>query len=92
MSYGNDRNEEVNSRPHFNVRVQAFSQWQEYEDLIQQETGVVCTIKVRPNSIGIRTRDLADFYLAKSVIKGRTSKEIVRDVLGEKEPSTGNTF
>jgi hypothetical protein len=62
------------------------------EDLIRDEKGVNCTIRIKPNEISIRTTSVADFYLAKSAIKGRTSKTITMDLfpLEKKEASTGN--
>lgn len=35
---------------------------------------------VRAGIVSIRTENLADFYLAKSVIKGSTSGEIIRSI------------
>ncbi len=54
--------------------------YMELENLIFDHAGVQCTVYVRtPGHISIRTKDYADFLIAKSVIKGRTSKEILRD-------------
>lgn len=52
--------------------------------------GVRCSIYVRPHVIKIRAKSVAEYYLARSVIKGRVTQEIVMDLkdLGEKEPST----
>ncbi len=54
--------------------------YHELENLIFDHAGVQCTVFVRtPGHISIRTKDYADFLIAKSVIKGRVSKEILRD-------------
>ncbi len=54
----------------------------EYEilqELIFDKSGVVCTAMIKDRIISLRTKDYADFLIARSVIKGRTSKEILRD-------------
>lgn len=54
------------------------NQYEHWQDLIEEKASVTCTVRVFPDSISIKTKDLADFYLAKSAIKGRTNLEIVR--------------
>ncbi len=54
--------------------------YMELENLIFDHAGVQCTVFVRtPGHISIRTKDYADFLIARSVIKDRVSKEIYRD-------------
>lgn len=52
-----------------------------YQDLIFDEAGVSCTVVLKNGFISIRTRDLAEYYLAKSVLKKRCSTPIMRDVM-----------
>ena len=56
-----------------------FNEYEELQDLIRKEAGINCSIKVKPNCVSIRTKDYPDFVIAKSIIKGRVSKEVVRD-------------
>ncbi len=53
--------------------------YHELENRIFDEAGVQSTVVVKNGHISIRTKDYADFLIARSVIKGRTSKEIWRD-------------
>ncbi len=49
------------------------------QNLIFDKTRVVCHVKVHKDLVNIRTKDYADFLIARSVIKDRVSKEIYRD-------------
>lgn len=62
-------------------------EYEELQDVIRRETGIKdFSVLVRPEHVSIRTSSYVDFVLAMSAIKGRVSKPIIRDVLGEKEP------
>lgn len=63
-------------KPSFNLYGEdAYKTWQ---DLILKEKHVECTVVISSHTISIRTESWADYYLAKSVVKSRTSLEIVR--------------
>lgn len=50
------------------------------QDAVEKEAGVRCSIIVTPKIVSIRTKSLADYYLAKAVIRQRVSQEVVRDL------------
>jgi hypothetical protein len=47
------------------------------QDAIFANSGVHCDVKVEPDRVTIRTKEYADFLLAKKAIKDRTTVEIV---------------
>ena len=51
---------------------------QELEDLILRKANVHCTATIDDNNITLRTESYIDFVLAKSVIRGANSLEVVR--------------
>lgn len=51
---------------------------EQLEAKIKKEKGVKCTVLVKPEYVSIKTETPADFYLAKSAIKGGVSVPIVR--------------
>lgn len=55
-----------------------------FQDIIFDETGVTCTVILKGGQISLRTKDYADYILAKKALKGRTSHPIMRDVFHEK--------
>lgn len=55
-------------------------EYQRLQQTILYKTGVTCTVMVRAGIVSIRTESLADFYLAKSVIRGSTSGQIIRSI------------
>ena len=69
-------------------RILTFNDYQGMEDVVKELTGVSVTIKCFPSRISIRANSYADYLMARSVLKGRTSKEIHYDVLGKKETPT----
>lgn len=56
-----------------------FNAYEELQDLIRRETGVVCSVLVTPKVVSIRTKNYSDFILARKVIRGRVSVEIIWD-------------
>lgn len=65
-----------------NLQIKSHSVFNEYEHLqekIEAFTGVKCSVLCKPEYVSIRTENYADFYLAKSTIKGCVSLPIVRD-------------
>lgn len=64
------------------TRFQGKQEYEQLENLIEDKSGVQCTVIVKPSCILLRTKDYADYVLARKEIRGRTSKNIQRD-LGE---------
>lgn len=55
--------------------------WQVLTDHIFDTCRVNCTIIIKPSVVSVRTRDLADFYVAKSAIKNMVGgHQIIRDL------------
>lgn len=47
------------------------------QDYIFNQTGVHCSVLVKPECVSIRTKLYSDYIQAKKAIKGRTSVDIV---------------
>jgi hypothetical protein len=65
------------------TRVAHFQGEEEYmhwQNLIEDKAGVKCTVVVKGGCISIRTKDYADYVMARAVIRQGTSKEISRDI------------
>lgn len=58
-------------------------QYMALQDIIFDEAGVSCSVFVKPGIVSIRTKDYADYVLARAALKGRTSSQIIRDVFYE---------
>jgi hypothetical protein len=58
-------------------------QYMALQDIIFDETGVSCTVVLKGGIVSIRTKDYADYILARAALKGRTSSRIIRDVFYE---------
>lgn len=56
------------------------------QELVREQCGVNCRIVITEDKVSVRTKDLADYYLAKAIIKQRVGKEIVRDEKSLGEP------
>lgn len=55
-------------------------EYQNLENLIFDKTRVKCTVVCKPGCISIRTKSLADYYLARAEIKSRVgSRMVLRD-------------
>lgn len=55
-------------------------EYQRLQEAILRKTGIACTVMVRAGKVMIQTESHADYYLAKSAIKGSTSGEIIRSI------------
>lgn len=55
-------------------------EYEQLENQIEDKAGVRCSVFIKGGSIILRTKDLADYYLAKAAIRQTTSKEIIRDL------------
>jgi len=60
------------------LRDQGVREYQRLENAIEDETGVKCSVLVKPDCISIKTLDWTDYYLAKSVISKRSVLPVVR--------------
>lgn len=49
-----------------------------WQNLIEEECEVQCTVKVELKAISIRAESYADYCLAASIVRKRTSLEVVR--------------
>jgi hypothetical protein len=66
----------MNRKQGFNLH--GADMYKQFQDLIFADSGVECSVVVGSHCISIRTKDYADYVIAKSVIKGRTGLDIVR--------------
>lgn len=82
MQYGSKNQIKEKSAKYYGD--EEYMKWQE---LVREHAGVNVTIKCSPSRISVRSESYADYVLARSVLAGRTSKEVYRDIepLGEKE-------
>jgi hypothetical protein len=78
---------------HGRVHNKQFNLYEQLQDEVSKQSGVSCSIRVNCDYVSIRTKDWADYYIARSIIRGRVVQEIRRDkeVLGEQRDSRTNT-
>ncbi len=60
-----------------------WDQAEQFKDIIWDRTGVRCEVVITKEKVILTTADLADYFLAKAEIKGRTSLEVCRDLKGK---------
>lgn len=55
-------------------------EYMKWENIIFDETGVTATVILKGGQISLRTKNYADYILAKNALKDKTSHPIMRDV------------
>lgn len=62
------------------TKFQGSQEYERLENLIEDKAGVRCEVFIKGGSIILRTKTMADYYLAKSVIRQGVTKPIIRDL------------